>query len=108
MSYRNLNRAFVLNKAMVSYHRSSGVLMRSSDVFVLLSLSFGCDSIISVQAYLKRFYRTFSLNEVSAKLQRLQGLEYVERSGVKWILTIAGRNALNELERLVRDCRYDK
>lgn len=104
MDYRNLNRSFVMNKALYK----SRLPLLNSDVYVLLSLAYGCDSILTLQAYLSRYKRTLSPNEIQAKLEKLSSFGYINKVGGKYLLSLAGRNALNDLERRCREMRIDR
>jgi hypothetical protein len=65
-------------------------------------------TIILVRDELRKCGRTLALDYISGSLKKLQGLELVNNVRGRWSLTIVGRNALNDLERMVKDFRTDK
>jgi hypothetical protein len=104
VDYRNIKRAFVFTKAL----RRLSIGLRGSEAFVLLSVSFGYCNAQQVYEYLMHMQRRHNWNQVDEALKKLQRLGYLQRNSNKYSLSILGRNTLNDLEQLVRDCRTDK
>lgn len=116
MELRNLKRWFVINKSIKTYNKRNNTRFKSSDIALLLAVSFASDningsSIEEIHSYLFSFNRGFRFDRLNERLSILIDLNLINKDDnrpVRYSLTIAGRNVLNELENRCRITRIDK
>lgn len=110
-----MNRVFCFNKAFRAWRREGGYdSLKGSHINIMLSMTqFGTGGVglVGMFCHLKRFGRQLSYNEIQVFCNELCGYGLVSISGrypAVYSLTVAGRNALNALEKRCRETRYDR
>lgn len=112
MQVRNLVRCFVFNRALYSFAKDAGYSLKGMDVNVLLSLWLLDDvkgiGVTALLAYLRRFSRSMSAEQLIDILRRCGGVGLVESNKGRYKLTLAGKNAILALEKKCRETRWDR
>lgn len=109
MDYRNLYRYFVFNRAFDAWNKER---FKRGAANVLIALSTKeYYTITELYNKMKRYNRGMALDVLYGYLRELKACDYINAEGsypVKYSLTLAGRNALYDLERRCRDIRANR
>ena len=116
--YRNICRAVLFDKAIAKYNRSAILPLTLTHVQVLYALHWltrsrpvapASDIRIQVMTFRRsKISLYFVLSQLHAmESAHLVSHQIIERGHFHWSLTVAGHNALKQIERLVRKERSD-
>lgn len=108
MDLRNIKRWYVMNRAMKGIECVGVDRIRGSLVALLAGVLWSGGCVTELHAYLAKYGRGMRYDRLYNELSKCVAVGLVEKVGVRYRLTISGKNLLNDLEKRCREARIDK
>ncbi len=114
MNLISLHKLFLFKRALEQFNRRSGERTTLTHVFLLCALYYGARSgstRTEIAEMLKKTLHARSKKDIRENLRQLIEIGWIEpidENVKRYCLTLAGRNALNSLEKIIRRKRIDR